>query len=185
MKILLEGLTGTGKSQTIAALSRLGLVPPLVVPEEETFGDFMEELTDPSKDDAFRLRRLEAVRPRLRQEPSFLLERFHVSYYALLPRWPLYAAIDAELADLGVTLVLLWIDEPLLRSRSLLREEYDGADWQALVQHFGSEDNALAALRLSQQRRFEALARTGLRSMTIDTAAKDWDAYARQIAAAT
>lgn len=184
MRILLEGLTGTGKSSTIAALRRLGLAPALVVPEEETFGDFMDELADGTKDDAFRLRRLEAIRHRVRHEPSFLLERFHVSYYALLPRWALYEAIDAELADLGVTLVLLRIDEARLRSRSLLREEHGRTDWQSLGEHFGSEEKALAALRDSQRRRVDALALTRLRTITIDTGAQDWDAYARQIAGA-
>ncbi len=184
MKILLEGLTGAGKSQTIGALRRLGLAPSLVVPEEETYGEFMDELDDGSKDDAFRLRRLAEVRDRVLADPggSFLLERLHPSYFALLPKWSLYDDLDRALAEAGTTLVLLHVGEDRLRARSLMREEYGHTDWQSFVAHFGSEEKALSALRGSQQRRFEVLGLTRMRTVTIDTGDKAWDDYARQIA---
>ena len=173
VKVILEGVTGTGKSSTIAALAR----PPLVISEEETFGELMDETT---REPAVFLRRLDAVCTRLEQErpAGFLLERFHLSYFALEPTWSSYREIDARLVDLGVSIVLLVVPEERLRDRSLMREEYGATDWQGFVMHFGSEEKALEALRVSQARRIEALSLTLLRSTVIDTSAKDWPAYA-------
>lgn len=180
VRVILEGLTGTGKSSTLAAMGRLGLLPPLVVPEEETFGDFMTELEAGNAD----LGRLDAVAARALTAPAFLLERFHLSYYALLPGWDRYAALDARLAEAGVRGVLLTVDDALLRGRSLMRAEYNSTDWQGFADHFGSEGAALEALRASQARRVEGLAKSAMRWTHIDTSAKDWDAVARAVAGA-
>lgn len=178
MRVVLEGLTGTGKSSTLAAMSRLGLVPKLVVPEEDTFGDFMTEMEAGNVS----LHRLEAAMERVRGEPAFLLERFHFSYYAMLPEWDRYAALDARLAEAGVRGVLLTIDEALLKPRSLMRAEYKDSDWQGFSDHFGSEEAALAALRTSQARRVEALAKTRMTWTAIETGSRDWEAIARAVA---
>ena len=186
MKILLEGLTGTGKSQTLAAMRRLGLLPELVVREEETLGEVMDEIDGEIVDPSKLTRRLASVCARLEREPanarSFLLERFHLSYYALAPTWAFYDDLDARLFALGASIVLLVVPEADLRTRSLLREEHGGTDWQGFCAHFGSERSALDALRASQDRRIEALARSRLPHTVIDTSAKAWDAYARAIA---
>ncbi len=184
MRIILEGLTGTGKTHTLAALERLHLAPPLVVPEEETFGDLMAELaTAPLEPDVL-VRRLRTVCAGLPPDRSrgFLLERFHFSYFALVPDWSLYDALDRELADLGVSLVLLTLPESSLETRSFRREEHGGTDWQSLAVHYGSEQAAMDALRASRARRLDALAHTRLRHLVIDTQEKDWDRYARAIA---
>jgi hypothetical protein len=178
VKVILEGLTGAGKTHTIAAMRELGLAPATVVPEEETFGELMDELDGPV-DPAHLVRRLTAVCARLGDD--FLLERFHLSYYALVPDWSHYAAIDAHLATLGVSLVLLGVGD--LRGRSLLRAEHGHTDWQHFAERYGSEENALAALDASQARRFEALRLTALRHLVIDTEARAWHDYARTIAA--
>jgi hypothetical protein len=183
MKTILEGVTGTGKSHTIAALRRLGLAPPVVVDEEETFGDVMSELAEGTKADGVFVRRLVSVLGRLNAEkhPSFLLERFHLSYYALAPEWTRYDDIDRRLADLGVSLVLLVVDDDSLRARSLCRAEYGGQDWQDFARLYGSEAKALTALRDSQHRRLEALAKTRLRHLTINTGDRMWDDYAKTL----
>lgn len=178
MRVILEGLTGTGKSSTLATMKRLGLLPALVISEEETFGDFMTELEGGSAN----LARLDAVAARALSEPAFLLERFHLSCYALLPEWDRYAAMDARMAEAGVRGVLLTIDDALLRPRSLMRAEYNDTDWQHFAEHFGSEDAALEALRTSQARRVEAIAWSKMRWTRIDTSEQDWNATARATA---
>jgi hypothetical protein len=190
MRVVLEGLTGTGKSQTLAAMRRLGLLPARVVPEEETFGELMDEIAVAEAEGTLEapalVRRIEHVLEAVvRREPDFLLERFHLSYFAVLPSgWERWSAIDAELAERGVELVLLRLPEPALRDRSLLRREHGGRDWQGLGAHVGGEDAALALLARSQERRLEALARTRMRSRVVDTSAMDWESYARAIASA-
>ncbi len=185
MRIILEGLTGTGKSHTLAALQRLHLAPSLIVPEEETFGDLMAELATAALPPEVLVRRLRTICDALPRDRSlgFILERFHPSYFALAPTWTFYEALDAELADLGVSLVLLTLPEELLEARSFRREEHDGADWQNLEAHYGSAEKAMMALQASRARRLEALSHTRLRHSVIDTRAKDWDRYAKAIAA--
>jgi hypothetical protein len=184
VRLILEGLTGTGKTQTLAAMKRLGLLPPVVVSEEETLGEVMDEIATDPTDVRHLLRRLTAVHAQLPTTPSpgFLLERFHPSYFALLPVWSYYDALDAELATMDVSTALLTIDPRELRDRSLCRREHDGADWQGFAARFGSEDKALDALRASQDRRFDALARSRLKSRIIDTGGMEWERYARSLA---
>jgi hypothetical protein len=184
LKIILEGLTGTGKSQTIAAMRAMALLPELTLSEDETFGDLMAELSAGRHSSATLIRRLVAITDLLQREQpaSFLLERFHLSYYAQVPIWSHYEALDHQLAAIGTSIVLLTVPDAMLQKRCLLREEYGGSDWQDLSVRFGSEERALEVLRSSQQRRLEGLSYTRMRYITIDTTEKTWDAYARVIA---
>lgn len=167
-------------------MQRLGRLPSTVLPEEETFGDLMDELGDGTTLDAKALvRRLEAVRDRLTltKPEAFLIERFHLSYFALVPTWSHYELLDLQLQVLGASIVLLVVSDDRLRDRSLLREEYDGADWQDFSTRFGSEDDALDALRKSQERRIQALGYSRMKHRIICTDDKSWDDYARLIGA--
>ena len=111
------------------------------------------------------------------------LDRFHPSSYALLPRWALYAPIDEALARYDFRVVLLMVPEARLHDRSLYRKE-ETARWaEEMIAYFGSEAQALEGITLSQRRRQECLEWTRLPSLTIDTSAMEWDAYAAQIAA--
>jgi len=184
MRVILEGLTGAGKSSTIAAMRRLSLLPGFFAPEEETLGEVWDEIQADAIEQKPLVRRLDAVIARLHAEKpdSFLLERFHFSYFSLVPTWSHYDAIDSALHALGVTIVLLTIPEEKLRERSLMRREHGGTDWQGMISHFGSEAAAIEQLRASQERRLEALAKTRLPAVTIDTSSEDWESVARAIA---
>jgi hypothetical protein len=68
MRLVLEGLTGTGKTQTLAALRRLRALPAAFVPEEETFGDLMDEIDSGAAPPEFLVRRLVAACERLERD---------------------------------------------------------------------------------------------------------------------
>lgn len=183
MRTVLEGVTGAGKSSVIAALRARGELPACFVTEDETFGDAMLEVGQPG----FR-RRLTEVCARFSAglPEEILIERFHLSYYAQErqePDWSPYRAFDDWLLDGEFSIVVLAISEERLRERSLLRREYGGSDWQGFVPHFGSEANALEALRTSQARRREALEKSQVRSLVVNTDSEAWGAIAEQMVA--
>jgi hypothetical protein len=79
---------------------------------------------------------------------------------------------------MGASIVLLTVAAGELRDRCLWRREHGGADWQDFATRFGSEQNALDALRVSQERRVEVLRHSRLPSVTIDTSQMAWEGYA-------
>jgi hypothetical protein len=192
--LILEGITGAGKSSTLAALARCRSRPPWleaarIVPEEETLGELMaEDLQDPARSVTERIARLTRVLAQISAAPpgapGFVLERFHLSYHALQPDWTPYLAMDAALAEQGFRQVLLTIPEAEIRRRSLHREDRVEEPWaQGMIDHFGSEDLATAALMASRKHRLDCCAWTRLPTLVIDTSAMEWDDYAQQIAA--
>jgi hypothetical protein len=185
--LVVEGVTGAGKTQTLRALmARTAMREAVLVPEEETLGEFMdEELGDPAMAPAAKLWRLRRVLERVRGAEAgvrFLIERFHPTYYALLGDWALVAPIDDELAARGFRLVVLTVGDGALTERALHRVDRAGTAWASeMVAAFGSEAAAVAAIRASQARRVEALARTRLPWLRIDTSAMEWEGYAGEI----
>jgi hypothetical protein len=193
--ILLEGITGAGKSRTLAALQAQPDFPALlgagrIFPEEETFGELMDELGEPGADPRWLCRRLGATLDTLRALPAgaqpvgYVLERFHLSYYALLPEWALYQSFDAALQALECGLVLLDYQEGEAERRSLDRPDRAAEGWRAgMVAHYGSLERALTAIAASRERRRACPALTALPTLILDTSAMTWDAYAARIIA--
>ncbi len=184
--VVVEGVTGTGKSQTIRALlARVGMRDAVLVPEEETLGELMdEELGDAAMPPAAKLWRLDRVLARVRtsSDERFVLERFHPTYYALMGDWPLVSPIDEELAARGFRLVLLTVAVDALAARSLHRVDRAGTSWTSeMVATFGSEEAALAAIAASQDKRIEALGRTRMPWLRVDTTDMRWDGHAGEI----
>jgi chloramphenicol 3-O-phosphotransferase len=191
--LILEGVTGAGKSSTLAALARCAARPPWleaarVVTEEETLGELMsEDLQDPSRSVAERVARLTRILALVSGAPpgapAFLLERFHLSYYALQPDWAPYVAMDADLAERGFRQVLLTIPEAEIRRRSLHRVDRAEEAWaRGMIEYFGSEALALEALLASRSRRLDCCAWTRLPTLILDTSAMAWDEVALRIA---
>jgi hypothetical protein len=192
--ILIEGVTGAGKTQTLHALMHHREFSTLigsgrVFDEEETFGEFMSEIQEPGISNQHHLRRLEYVLTLLEQNSGstgknvgFVLERFHLSYFALLPDWDLYAAFDERLARLNCWTVLLHIPEQDIAQRCLDRVDRESSTWtEDMISHFGSRRAALDAVVESMRRRSEAAMRSRLPILEIDTGARSWEAYAGQI----
>ena len=191
--LIIEGVTGAGKSETLRALGRLPafaarMGPGRVISEEDTLGEVMDEIAQlggPPVRHVWRLNRVLAALERESEaapEARFVLERFHLSYYALLPGWELYEAYERALERLGCASVLLTIDPSAMAERSLERADRRGTSWtEGMIAHYGSRDAALAAIARSQQRRLGALALTRLPTRIIDTTGQTWDDYASEI----
>lgn len=193
-RILIDGVTGAGKTQTLHALMRHPRFPRLigagrVFTEEETLGEVMSELAQPEVPKHVHLRRLHAVLGTIREGVrasgsswGFVLERFHLSYYALLPEWDLYAEIDRELVEVGCVTVLLTIPDSVLHERSLARVDRKDTPWEReMVEHFGSESSAIEAIKRSQELRRTAARLTRAPVHEMNTLARDWTAYADAI----
>ena len=194
--LIIEGVTGAGKSETLRALGRqpafaARLGSGRVISEEDTLGEVIDEIAQLGGPPARHVWRLDRVLAALERESKtapgarFVLERFQLSYYALLPDWELYAPHERALERLGCVSVLLSIDPTALAGRSLERADRRGTDWTAgMIAHYGSRDATLAAIARSQQRRLDALTLTRLPTLVIDTTGQAWDDYAREILAA-
>jgi hypothetical protein len=181
--IIIEGVTGAGKTSSIKALR--SLAPFDLIEEEATFGAFRAEFAADADAASERARqRLDDILTRIEREKprSYVLERFHFSQIALGSEWRRYREIDRRCAACGIKAVVLVLPEDRLLSRSLYRCEYDGTDWQNLIQVYGSEAKALHAIRFSQQTRLDAIRQSELTGLLIDTTDKDWRAYAKTVA---
>ncbi|HEY9841586.1 MAG: hypothetical protein ACAI44_08975 [Candidatus Sericytochromatia bacterium] len=185
--LILEGLTGAGKSSTLAELKTLIEASGQrlkIFYEEESFGELMEELAVAGGTFAGLCHRLEEILERLPELSAdwVILERFHPSYYALCPDWELYRQIDDRLAQLQTRLVLLSYPEALAHARALYRSEREAEGWSAgFIARYGSETLALDALHSSLRLRAEAVSLSRLQTLTIDTSDQDWQGAARRI----
>jgi thymidylate kinase len=190
--IIIEGITGAGKSHTLKALCanegfNAGWAPYDVFREKETFGEFMGELMehpdDPPERKFLLLQRVITTAKNRAQKTSpyhFILERAHYSYYALLPEWALYQTFDDDLRSLNAHIVLLWIPPDELKRRSLYR--VDRREWGAgFVAFHGDEAKALARFEEVQQLRYEGIKKSSIPHTVIDTSEMDWESYTTEI----
>jgi hypothetical protein len=192
--ILIEGVTGSGKTQTLQALMHHKEISALlgsgrVFTEEETFGEVMSEIQEPGISSEHYLRRLThilgLVEAQVKSTPDrvgFVLERFHLSYYVLLPEWNLYAGFDARLFRLNFLTVLLSIPEQDIASRCIERKDRAGTSWtEDMIGHFGSREGALDAVIQSVRKRRDAARMSGLPLIEIETGSGSWSEYANKI----
>lgn len=184
MNIIIEGLTGAGKSQIISHLKKNHQVHDFqIIYESETFGELLDEL-DSEKSDKEKIYRLYNCLEQIKKYPQqkFILERFHFSYFPFLNDWKLYEAIDQELKDLNFMIILLTYNEVLIEQRALNHQDVLNANIQeALLEYFGSKENALAAYKQSQDKRIECLKYTKLPHLMMDTSDMKWEEYAEEI----
>lgn len=182
--IIVEGVTGSGKTSTIKALR--SLVTFQHFGEEATFNGFMRDFAADPELAARRARDrmatvLDAVET-ANDSQRYVFERFHFSQLALGSDWKWYKPLDERCATLDCKVVALTVPDDQLASRSLYRAEYGDTDWQGLVEHAGSEQGALKRIRRAQESRLDAIRMSRLEHLIIDTTAGDWIRYACEIA---
>ncbi|HEY1655233.1 MAG TPA: hypothetical protein VGF86_08985 [Candidatus Tumulicola sp.] len=182
--IIIEGVTGAGKTSTIAALR--GIAAFEYFDEDATFDDFMSEfLRDPDPAERKAHARMAAILDEVETEcrsQHFLLERFYFSQIAIGSNSERYRDLEARCAALKCKVVALTLPDEELAPRCLYRAEYDGRDWQNFIPYYGSEERAVASIRLAQRRRIDAIERCSLEYRLIDTSEKAWERYAAEIA---
>lgn len=182
--LIFEGITGAGKSSTLEALRRVCTCS--VVSEDVTFGDFMREFDlDPGVAALGFAQRLNSVLDDVARHAAenVVLERFHFSAIALGADAVVLREVELRCRDLGCTVVIFTLPDVALKSRSLYRREYDGADWQGLCSAYGSEQAALRVLRRAQSRRVDAIRAGLLPYLEVETSDMAWERYAEKIAA--
>lgn len=187
--LIIEGLTGAGKSQTIKAIELILSEKKLsykLFNEEKTFGDFITDLSNNKLSNKEKCFRLENTLKELEvyKEQIVILERFHFSYYALLKNWSLYDEIDKTLQKNNFLQVLLTYDEKLFFERAIKHNDRitTNSNWEAeTIEYFGSIEKALSEYKKFQDNRLEALAYTKLPILKIDTSKKLWGKYAKEI----
>jgi hypothetical protein len=191
--LILDGVTGAGKSSVLKELqARLEASSEAasvsVILEEETIGDLMQQVRDPAWQRCPTFEALDRVLRQLEEglagsaSRAFLVERFHLTYFALFPRWEHFERYDARLAQLGAAHVLLTFPEALIEARSIARPERAAEGWaQGMAAWYGSHEAAVRAALSSQRGRWEALGRTALPFLHIDTREQDWPRYAETI----
>lgn len=185
--LIIEGVAGTGKSTLLSLLknspSLMALRPNfIIIDEDQTIGELVSELRDEAADDRQRCYRLKHLLPRIKEAQSksqfIILERFHPTYFALMPRWDLIEEYDNLLSELGFGVVLLDLPDNLLVNRSFFRPEMENQNWQqGLTEWYGSQDKAIQAFIESQKNRRIFCHKTKMPVLQIDTRERTWQNY--------
>lgn len=188
--LIVEGVTGAGKTSLIREIERQlreqGEPLPSIVLEDDTLGDIMDQSRDPAWRRAPTFEALDATLDRIESTSlreglggSFVVERFHLTTYALFPQWEHLRPYDDRLARMSARSVLLVYPEADAVRRSLDRPDRVDEGWrEAMIAHYGGYDAALEAIRTSQRRRVEALALTRVPTLPLDSAGGDFSRLA-------
>jgi hypothetical protein len=183
--LILEGVTGAGKTSVLAELRERLDQAVVFISEEETLGNLMHQIRDPEWREQPSFEALESVLRRVEREAPgrpFLIERFHLTAYALFPEWNCYQDFDERLPQLGARLVLLTFPEQQAEERSIQRS--DRENWaEEMDAWYGSREQAVAAVVESQRLRWQGLMKTKLPFLHIDTRETEWSRYAATILA--
>jgi thymidylate kinase len=188
--LIIEGVAGTGKSSTLKHLEQhpdfLKLYPKVkVLSEEITLGELVIELRNESLTNAQRCLRLKNLLPEIEATVSarvfVILERFHHSYFALMPDWNLVKEYDAFLNHLKFASVLLDIPDNLIAERCFNRPENGVQGTGDLMAWYGSKTKAMKAFATSQNNRKRAMEISLLPGITVDTSEKNWNEVVERI----
>jgi thymidylate kinase len=193
--LIVEGVTGAGKSSLIRALQAAcpgspGAIGLRVIDEDATLGKLMSDVSTPAWRASPTFPALDAALETARrwraETPGalILLERFHLTPYALSVPWPALDRYDRALAELGAVHVLLDYPPALVEERSIRRVDRSDEEWASpMIAQYGTLEAAVRAVRRSQERRRSALTRSRLSFLHFDTSGQRWQAYASTILA--
>lgn len=189
--LIIEGVAGTGKSTIVAALRQSLATKQLkvsydIIYEEQTTGELVAELRDERLSDSDRYSRLNDLMPSIQKRQLagefLILERFHPTFFALMPQSSLFEKFDFQLSELNFGLVLLDLPNDEFANRSFSRPEMESQNWsEGLIEWYGSRDAAIDAFINSQERRRQFLSLTKLKSLKIDTSNREWNKYVDSI----
>lgn len=184
----MDGVTGAGKSSVLAEI-RVRLPKDVeFIPESETLGDLMGQIRDSAWRAQPTFAALETITNHLERtvvanpRRNILVERFHLTAFALFPHWNYYERFDKRLRHLGAVMALLTFPREEVEERSIKRPDRDAWD-SGMDAWYGSRSKAVEAATVSQEWRWEGLRRTRLPFVHIDTRNREWQRYATTILA--
>jgi hypothetical protein len=94
--LIIDGVTGAGKTSVLTELRSRMASTVEFIPEEDTLGDLMNQIRDPLWCAQPTFAALDSVLQRLEDgitnasNKHFVVERFHLTAFALFPRWECY-----------------------------------------------------------------------------------------------
>jgi hypothetical protein len=192
---IIDGVTGAGKTSALGLLETICRKGPwekvIVIDEDRTLGNIMDQFQDPAWRAAPTFEAIESTVAFLEQTAAsagasrqlILVERLHLTTYALFPKWKYLQTFDQRLQKLDAVNVLLTFPPGEVETRSIERPDRADHNWAAgMDQWLGSRSNAVRDIRRSQQRRWQALKFSRLPFLHIDTRKRRWMQYARTIA---
>lgn len=166
--LIIEGVAGTGKSTIVSLLKESielkRLRPVSAVIDEDRYS------------------RLKNLMPLIKENQNsdcfLILERFHPTFFALMPESSLFESYDRYLNELNFGLVLLDLPDNEFENRSFFRPEMKSQNWSnGLIDWYGTQENAINAFSVSQQRRRDFLKLTKLKTLLINTKGREWQSY--------
>ncbi len=185
--IIIEGISGAGKSKVISEIKKIMAGRPTekleVIHETRTYGELMDELKDASRTDRDRCERLDSVCELIACETGkfFIIERFHPSYYAVMPDRALYEKIDSQMAAMGFKLALLSYRDENLRERAFNHADGGPGLDERIEKYFGGASAAMDKFVDSKRKREEYLKLTRMEHIVIMTDEMNWHEYAVRI----
>ena len=189
--LILEGIASAGKSTILKQLRShprfLKLVSKIsVFEEEQTLGELVTELRDSTISDLDRCYRLQPLLKKARaaiENGDFVIfERFHHSYYALMPNLNLVKKIDEDFAAAGFVCAFLDFPSSDVEKRFLYRSEMQNDGWtEDLISWYGSKEAAIQAFLDSQANRLKLLNLSLIPTIKLNTQKKDWEEYSDRI----
>jgi hypothetical protein len=189
--LIIEGIAGAEKTTIFKSLQThdgfLKYAPKISVFEEEkTLGNLVPELRDSKMSDLDRCDRLwsvlQIVEAKLERGDFVVLERFHHSYYALMPRWELVEQIDKIICDLDFACVFLDYLPSFVEERFFYRPEMHNDGWTTgLEEWYGSKQAAIEACLESKSNRLKSLKLSNIPTLKLNTMNKDWGKFCDKI----
>jgi thymidylate kinase len=193
---IIDGVTGAGKTSVLTLLAenchKGHWDEVVVIDEDRTLGNILDQYQNPEWCANPTFEAIEATVAFLEQMSApenadgklILVERLHLTTYALFPKWEKLRSFDQRLGRLNAVNVLLTFPPRETEARSIERPDRADQNWAARMdQWLGSRRNAVLEIRRSQQRRWQALAFSRLSFLHIDTRGRDWMRYAKTITA--
>jgi thymidylate kinase len=193
---IIDGVTGAGKTSVLTLLAETyhkgHWDEVVVIDEDRTLGNILDQYQNPNWRAKPTFEAIESTIAFLEQMSAsanadrklILVERLHLTTYALFPKWKELRSFDRRLGRLNAVNVLLTFPPRETEERSIERPDRADENWAARMdQWLGSRRTAVLKIRRSQQRRWQALALSRLSFLHIDTRGRDWTRYAKTIAA--
>ncbi|MSS43949.1 hypothetical protein FYJ27_09445 [Anaerosalibacter bizertensis] len=116
-----------------------------------------------------------------RVKPFFILERFHMTHSVEGSSFNAFKDIDNRLNNMNFKLILLMMDENVVKERLIDTFPRRPATWKNYCLSFGGIDGAVEKYVNMQRTLLNFSKETSLSKLIIDTTKMEWDRYIEEI----